>query len=76
MKIIENNVFLEDKGLKKGQDLKIIYKIIDCEEDSVKLIPDQLFRDSNAVVDPILNISILLLDVKPPISINTSILSF
>ena len=59
-KIIENNVFLEDKGLKKGQDLKIIYKIIDCEEDSVKLIPEQLFRDSNAVVDPILNISILL----------------
>ena len=59
-KIIENNVFLENKGLKKGQELKIIYRLFDCNEDSVNIIPDQLFADSNAIVDPILNISILL----------------
>lgn len=59
-KIIESNVFLENKGLKKGQELKIIYRLFDCKEDSVNIIPQQLFADSNAIVDPILNISVLL----------------
>ena len=34
-KIIKHNSFLEEEGLKKGQELKIIYRLKDCIEDSI-----------------------------------------
>ena len=58
-KIIKNNIFLENEGLKKGQELKIIYRIKDCIEDSIQTIPKELFKDSNSVKDNVLNISLL-----------------
>ena len=44
-KIINNNPFLEDEGLKKGQELKIIYRLKDCVEDSIINTNDSLLTE-------------------------------
>ena len=58
--IIKNNSFLEEEGLKKGQELKIIYRLKDCIEDSVILINDSLLLSDQIINNSVVNISLLL----------------
>ena len=58
-KIINNNPFLEDEGLKKGQDLKIIYRLKDCVEDSIINTNDSLLTEL-LINNNVINVSLLL----------------
>jgi LysM repeat protein len=59
-KIINNNTFLEEEGLQKGQKLKIIYRLKNCIEDSTAPNTDSLLINDSLIDDKIINISLLL----------------
>jgi len=50
-KIFKNNPFLNDFGLKNNQELKIILRIKDCIEDSIKNENDSLDLFSSSIYD-------------------------
>ena len=59
--ILKNNPILEEKGLQKGMSIKIIYKLKDCNSDSLHKLQDTItpLELSNFISDK-LNISLLL----------------
>jgi LysM repeat protein len=59
-KIIRNNPFLEEEGLKKEQELKIIYRLKDCAEDSIGTHTDSLLLINQSTNNSVINISLLL----------------
>ena len=59
-KIIKHNSFLEEEGLKKGQELKIIYRLKDCIEDSIIPAKDSLLLTDQLINNNVINVSLLL----------------
>ena len=60
-KIIKTNPILSEKGLRKDQLLKIVYRITDCNEDSLKKYTDTIVSVTHSqFVNNNLNVSILL----------------
>ncbi len=73
-KIINNNPELNQKGLQKDQLLKVIYRLMDCDEDSVLNWTNELSKINHSrLYEKSLNISVLLpfsLDIFDTISKN------
>ena len=59
--ILKNNPILEEKGLQKGMSIKIIYKLKDCNSDSLQKLQDTItpLELSNFISDKLI-ISLLL----------------
>ena len=59
--ILKNNPILEEKGLQKGMSIKIIYKLRDCNSDSLQKLQDTitLLKSSSFISDKLI-VSLLL----------------
>ena len=59
--ILKNNPILEEKGLQKGMSIKIIYKLRDCNSDSLQKLQDTitLLKSSSFICDKLI-VSLLL----------------
>ena len=59
--ILKNNPDLEEKGLQKGMSIKIIYRLKDCNLDSILRLQDTIgLFESSVFISDKLNISLLL----------------
>lgn len=59
--ILKNNPDLEEKGLQKGMSIKIIYRLKDCNIDSIQRLQDTIsLLESSVFISNKLNISLLL----------------
>ena len=59
--ILKNNPDLEEKGLQKGMSIKIIYRLKDCNLDSIQGLQDTIgLLESSVFISDKLNISLLL----------------
>ena len=59
--ILKNNPNLEEKGLQKGMSIKIIYRLKDCNLDSIQRLLDTIIlSESSVFISNKLNISLLL----------------
>ena len=59
--ILKNNPDLEEKGLQKGMSIKIIYRLKDCNLDSIQISQDTIgLLESSVFISDKLNISLLL----------------
>ena len=59
--ILKNNPNLEEKGLQKGMSIKIIYRVKDCNLDSIQRLQDTIsLSESSLLISNKLNISLLL----------------
>ena len=59
--ILKNNPDLEERGLQKGMSIKIIYRLKDCNLDSIQGLQDTIgLLESSVFISDKLNISLLL----------------